>query len=60
MQLDIDRCRSVRLISYERNNHAVKVDEEHQKVETEFDKGFLTEFSEPFEQRGKDCRLTAK
>lgn len=32
---------SVRLVADQGNDHAVEVEEEHQKVETKFDEGFL-------------------
>jgi hypothetical protein len=32
---------SVRLVADQGNDHAVQVEEKHQKVETQFDKGFL-------------------
>jgi hypothetical protein len=34
-------AKSVRLVADEGDNHAVKVEEEHQEVETKLDEGFL-------------------
>lgn len=37
--------KSVRLISDQCYNHAVKIEEEHEQVETKFDKRFLSNIS---------------
>lgn len=46
-------AKSVRLVADKGNNHAVEVEEKHQKVETKLDEGFL----EPESQFPSDADL---